>query len=271
MVNASSTPEGDQWAGGDAYERFMGRWSALIAARFLAWLGAPPGRRWLDTGCGTGTLARAIAAGERPAALLACDLSPAFVAHARRQHRGRVAVFFIADARALPLPPQRVDLAVSGIMLNFVPQPRTAVADFMRVTRRGGRVAAYVWDYGGEMEMLRLFWETAVALDPAAARFDERQRFPLCRPGALPALLRACGLRQVQETGLVVTCDFRDFDDYWEPFLGGTGPAPAYVAALSAARRGALREALRQRLSTTAAGTIRLRARAWAATGRLSA
>lgn len=265
----SPLPSSDRWAGSEAYERFMGRWSAPIATRFLDWLDAAPGRRWLDAGCGTGTLTRAIMAGQRPSALLACDFSPTFVAYARRHHPGVPAAFFTADVRALPLPPLAVDLAVSGIMLNFVPRPQTAVSELIRVTRPGGRIATYLWDYAGEMQMLRLFWDTAVALDPSAAPFDEGRRFPLGQRDALAALLRECGLREITTAALEITCHFASFADYWQPFLGGTGPAPTYVAALSPARRLVLREALRRRLPTAPTGAIILHARAWAAAGRI--
>jgi hypothetical protein len=149
---------------------------------------------------------------------------------------------------------------VSGLVLNFVPDPAAAVAEIRRATR--GTFGAYVWDYGaGGIGLLRAFWDAAVALDPAAAALDEAVRFPLCGEGALGA---AFG---VEARGITVPTVFRDFDDYWTPFLGGQGPAPAYLASLPEDRRVALRESLRERLPVAADGTIALTARAWAVRG----
>ncbi|MGH7632992.1 MAG: methyltransferase domain-containing protein, partial [Gemmatimonadaceae bacterium] len=160
-----------------------------------------------------------------------------------------------------------VDLAVSGLMLNFVPEPAAAVAEMARVVRPGGSVALYVWDYAGEMQLMRHFWDAAIALDARAAEFDEGRRFPICQPAALEALFRGAGLQQVESRHIDAPTRFRDFHDYWSPFLGGQGPAPAYATALSAAQRAALREEIRSRLPTAADGSIALVARAWAVRG----
>jgi hypothetical protein len=136
-----------------------------------------------------------------------------------------------------------------------------------RRLRLGGFVACYVWDYGDGMEFLRRFWDEAIALDPQAAGLDEGRRFPLCQPDALAASFQATGLARVETGALEIETDFTDFDDYWTPFLGGTGPAPSYVASLDAARRELLEQRLRQRLRPGAGGRMRLRARAWAVRG----
>jgi hypothetical protein len=135
------------------------------------------------------------------------------------------------------------------------------------VARAGGTVGAYVWDYGDGMEMIRSFWDAAVALDPAAAELDEGPRFPLCRPGPLRGLWEEAGLRAVEVRGIAVPTRFRDFDDFWEPFLGGQGPAPGYCLALPPERREALRERLRRALPAAADGSLELSARAWAVKG----
>ncbi len=252
----------DVWAVSTAYEAYVGRWSRLVAAAFLSWLDVPPGRRWLDVGCGTGALTAAVAATAEPADLLGVDPSAGFVAAARVSHPG--SAFVVGDAQALPLPRGRVDATVSGLALNFVPDPGRAVAEFARVTAAGGVVAAYVWDYAEGMAMMRSFWDAAVALDPAAAALDEGRRFPLCRPEPLARLWAAAGLDHVTVRPLDVPTVFSDFDDYWKPFLGGQGPAPGYVRSLPEERRGALRESLRSRFPE---GTITLSARAWAVRG----
>ena len=136
-----------------------------------------------------------------------------------------------------------------------------------RVTRAGGRVAAYVWDYAGRMELMRRFWEAAAALDPAAASLDEGRRFPVCRPEPLARLFGDAGLAEVEVRPIEVPTRFRDFDDYWAPFLGGQGPAPGYAMALDEPRRAMLREELRARLPAASDGSIPLVARAWAARG----
>ena len=252
----------DVWAAGDAYEAYVGRWSRLVAAAFLSWLDVPPGRRWLDVGCGTGALTAAVVAEAGPAAVVGVDPSAGFVASARISFPQ--AAFVVGDAQALPLPAGHADVTVSGLALNFVPDPGRAVAEFARVTAAGGVVAAYVWDYAEGMGLMRAFWDAAVALDPAAAALDEGQRFPLCRPEPLARLWASAGLDDVTVRPLDVPTVFTGFDDYWRPFLGGQGPAPGYAMSLSEERRLALRELLRSRLPD---GTIALTARAWAVRG----
>ena len=140
-----------------------------------------------------------------------------------------------------------------------------------RVARPDGRVAAYVWDYTGGMELIRRFWDAAAALDPAAADLDEGRRFPLCQPEPLAGLFRDAGLAEVAVRPIQVPTVFRDFDDYWTPFLGGQGPAPGYVLSLDGAGRAALREELATRLPAAADGSIALAARAWAVAGTAAA
>jgi SAM-dependent methyltransferase len=252
------------WEVGDAYEPYVGRWSRLVAREFLAWLAVPPGSRWLDVGCGTGALTQTILELASPGEVKGVDPSEGFVAYARQQTTDARASFEVADARALPFEAASYDTAVAGLVLNFVPQPSQGIAEMARVTRPGGTVAAYVWDYAGQMQLMRHFWDAAAALDPAAGELDEGRRFPLCRPGQLAALVEAAGLAHVEVRAIDVPTHFRDFDDYWRPFLGGQGPAPGYAMGLDEERRAALRERLRSRLPTAADGTIRLLARAWA-------
>jgi hypothetical protein len=136
-----------------------------------------------------------------------------------------------------------------------------------RVAAPSGTVAAYVWDYAEGMRLMRAFWDAAAALDPAAASLDEGRRFPLCRPEPLARLFAAAGLREVATRAIDVPTVFRDFDDYWDPFLGGQGPAPAYCVGLAEDARTALRERLRTSLPVAPDGRIRLTARAWAVRG----
>lgn len=253
---------GQVWASGEAYERYVGRWSRLVARELLDWLDVAPGARWLDVGSGTGALSATILAAAEPAAVTGIDPSEPFVALARSSTAG--AEFVVADARELPFADGAFDAVVSGLVLNFVPEPERAAAEMARVAASGGTVAAYVWDYAGEMQLMRYFWDAAAELDPAARELDEGLRFRL----SLEALWRDAGLTAVEARAIDVPTVFEDFDDYWSPFLGGQGPAPAYVAALDDDRRTALRERLRSSLPVEADGTIRLLARALAARGK---
>jgi SAM-dependent methyltransferase len=245
----------------------MGRWSRLLAPQFLDWLNVPAGRRWLDVGCGTGRLTQAILARAAPQRILAVDRSEGFIAFAREHQGDPRAEFRVGDAQSLPVESAAYEAAVSGLVLNFVPQPERAVAEMARAVGPEGTIGIYLWDYGGKMQMLRHFFIAAAALDPAAYELDEGRRFPLCQPEPLRLLLQAAGLRAVEVRPIEIAMDFRDFDDFWTPFLGGQGAAPAYVQTLTAEQQAALRERLRQSLPTAVDGSIPLVARAWAAKG----
>ena len=258
---------GEAWGSGDAYEPYVGRWSRLVAERFVAWLGPAAGERWLDVGCGTGALAEAVLTAARPAAVLAVDRSPAYAAHAARRLAGGPVAVAVADGAALPVCDGSVDRVVSGLVLNFLPDPAGAMAAMRRACRVGGLVAAYVWDYADGMQPIRLFWEAAEALDPAAAELDEGRRFSLCHPDRLAELLAAAGLTEIESVPITVPTRFRDFDDYWRPFLGGQGPAPGYCVRLADDDRQRLRERLRSTLPRAGDGSIPLSARAWAIRG----
>ena len=256
----------DRWTSGEAYERYVGRWSRLVAREFLTWLNAPAGGRWLDVGCGTGELSRAITGMTSPGSVTGIDPSEQFVLHAGRR-AGNEIEFRVGDAQALPFDDGCFDATVSGLVLNFVPDPSRGAGEMARVTRRGGIVGSYVWNYVGEMQFMRHFWDTAVAIDPAAADLDERGRFTICRPERLAQLFEAADIRNVETCAIDVPTHFRDFEDYWSPLLGGQGPAGAYAMSLSEERRAALRDRIRARLPTQGDGSIRLVAKAWAVRG----
>ena len=257
----------DIWAHGNAYEHFMGRWSRLVAPRFVRWLHAPADRRWIDAGCGSGALTSAILDLAAPASVLAVDPSAGFVEGAKQRvedDRVRFAVMSAEDLVA-----DSADVVVSGLMLNFTRDPTVAVTAMARAAP-GGMVGAYVWDYGGRMEMLRMFWDVAVSLDASAIDRDESHLFEICEPGALAALWAQVGFSDVRAGSLEITMEFRDFDDLWQPFLGGTGTAPAYVATLDDGARERLRDGLERIVHADADGQVRLPARAWAVCGRVS-
>lgn len=258
----------DTWERGSPYEQYVGRWSRQVAPAFLAWLDLPSGLRWLDVGCGTGALAEAILAHCEPRSVTGVEPSEGFLTQARERLGDRVQLQ-AGHAGALPLADASVDAVVSGLVLNFVPDLSAALREMARVSADGGTVAAYVWDYAGRMELMRHFWDAAVRLDPAAAALDEGLRFPLCRPEALEAAFRAAGFTDVGVTGLEIPTVFQNFADYWTPFLGGQGPAPAYAMSLAEEQREALRDALQASLPTRPDGSIALVARAWALRGRV--
>lgn len=257
----------DAWTSDQAYEPYVGRWSRVVAPRFLQWLSAGPRSAWCDIGCGTGALAQAILATEEPTRVLGVDPSRAYLAAARRGARGHPFGAAVGLATAIPVQDAVFERVVSALMLNFVPRPNEAVAEMRRAARRGGMIAAYVWDYADGMQLIRKFWDAATALDPAAVELDEARRFPLCRPERLRALFVSAGLVDVGVTSIEVPTVFADFDDMWQPFIGGQGPAPGYCAALPENRRNALRDQLRGMLPAGADGTIPLTARAWAVRG----
>jgi SAM-dependent methyltransferase len=257
----------DVWAVARLYDRYMGDWSRPVAARFVDWLDPGEGLRWLEVGCGTGALTEAVAA-RRPALLVGFDRSPAFAHHTGASRAGPGRGFGVADAQALPLAGASVDVVVSGLVLNFVPDPGCGLAEMARVARPGGTVAGYVWDYADGMRLLCHLWTAAVALDPAAAAHDEATRFPLCRPEPLAELWRGAGLRDVLVEPVEVARALPTVDDVWAPFLGGQGPAPAYVTSLPEERRAALRDRFAAELPVAPDGSVTLTARAWAVRGR---
>ena len=156
----------DAWDSGSAYEPYVGRWSRLVARKFLGWLAVPAGRRWLDVGCGTGALVETILALSAPREVEGIDPSPAYVTFARDRVNDPRVGFEVGDAQALQAASATFDAVVAGLVLNFVPKPEQAVSEMVRVTRPGGVVAAYVWDYAEGMQMMRHFWDAAGALDP---------------------------------------------------------------------------------------------------------
>lgn len=257
----------DVWASGDSYERYVGRWSRLIARDFIRWLAVPENSDWLDVGSGTGALSQTILDMKNPRNVKGIDRSEGFVQTARGNVNDARVEFDVGDARELPVVSDTYDVAVSGLVLNFVPEPVRMVQEMKRAIRTGGTAALYVWDYAGKMQMMRHFWNAAALLDPQARDLDEGRRFPICHPDSLVALFREVGFSEIETYPIDINTDFKDFDDYWSPFLGGQGPAPGYVASLSDARRAQLRNRIYDSLPFALDGSIPLVARAWAVKG----
>ncbi len=256
----------EKWASGDAYEHFMGRWSSKLGSLFLNWLQPPAEARWLDIGCGTGALTRAISSHRRSKMVAGIDPSLDFLLYA--SHAAQSAKFANANALAQPFAANMFDLVVSGLALNFIPDPALALSESVRVTKPGGVVAAYVWDYAGKMEFLRYFWDAASALDPDAKPLHEGIRFPMCNPPLLTRLWLAAGLTDVAVHPLDAETVFDNFDHYWQPFTSGHFPAPQYALSLDAEKRQTLRDHLQRTIPVADDGSVRLIARAWAIRGR---
>jgi len=251
------------WESGDAYELYMGRWSRMVAKEFLPWLEPAEGLRWLDVGCGTGTLSDLIINHYKPASLVAVDSSESFIESARMKLKQGVELH-VGNARDLPLEDDSVDITVSGLLLNFPASTEQALNEMVRVTVPGGRVAAYVWDYASGMEMLTHFWEAAVELDLMADVMHEGKRFADCNKPAMKQMFQEAGLQEITLKAIEIEQHFPDFEQFWSPFRGGQDPAPTYLMSRKEEEQEALRELVKARLPIAADGSIKLRARAWA-------
>ena len=267
MTAVAGARQSAMFSEADAYERFMGRWSRELAPLLVTFAGVRDGDAVLDVGSGTGALTAAIATHAPSSRIIGIDPAAPYVAFARTRHSGDRVRFEVGDARQLRFGDGSFDATLSLLVVNFIPDPAKALDEMIRVTRTGGTISAAVWDYGEGMEMLRVFWDEAVALNRAADPRDERH-MPLSRKGELAALWRARRLAGVSETPLTIRTRFSSFDDYWTPFLDKQGPAGAYVASLPAAEREQLRLRLHKRLNPDGANapTV-LSARAWAVRG----
>jgi trans-aconitate methyltransferase len=251
---------------GDPYERYMGRWSRPLALRLLAWLAQRHGQRWLDVGCGTGALCTAILDHAAPARVMGIDPSDEMLAAARAS-LGTRAELHRASAESIPLGDDAVDVTVSSLVLQALPDAPRALLEMTRVTRGGGIVAAAVWDYALRARFIRLFWDAAASADSRAAALDEAARHPLCQPEPLTALFAGAGLQGVRTGSIEIETRFANFDDCWQALLHGQGAAPDYMAGLDEPARQRLRKALRSRMPVGPGGATSLAARAWVVRG----
>ncbi len=243
----------------EAYDRFMGRYSLLLAPQLADLAGVRRGQRVLDVGCGPGSLTAELVKRLGPAAVAAVDPSQPFVAAARARNPG--ATVLLASAEQLPFPDHAFDAALAQLVVHFMSDPVAGLAEMARVTRRDGVVAACVWDHAGGQGPLSLFWQVARELDPEV---DDESLLAGTRQGHLGELFAAAGLREVEETILSAGLEHPSFDEWWEPFTRGVGPAGSYAASLDPERQAELRERCRTLLP---AAPFVLTARAWAARG----
>jgi SAM-dependent methyltransferase len=221
------------WTHAAEYEAHIGRWSRIAARQFVAWLSVRPGSRWLDAGCGTGALTQAIVDLAMPVSVTGVDASAPFIELARERVFDERASFVVGDACALSMRTRSYEAAVAGLLLQSVGDPSVAVAELARVLGPGDVAGAYVWDFAGEMQLLRRFWDAAIAIDPAAALHDVGARYAMCRPEVLLALFQG---------------------------------AAQYMASLTPAAQGTIRDRVRASIPSSEA-PFELVARAWAVRG----
>jgi SAM-dependent methyltransferase len=253
----------DSWTSGQSYEHYMGRWSRVIAEKFVDWVDPPANADWLEVGCGTGALTKTILSNAAPCTILATDLSDGFVTYVQDENRDGRVRFEVADAMQLPCPDASKDIVTSALVLNFVPDKQKAFAEMRRVLRPGGLAAFYVWDYpGGGMGFIDAFWKAAAEIDARAAELDEGPRFPFCQKSGLDELCQSAGLHAAKIEALEAETVFPDFEALWHPFTLGVGPAPGYVSSLTIEHQSELKARLATKLGSDE--PISLPARAWA-------
>jgi SAM-dependent methyltransferase len=249
-------------ASADVYAKHVGRYGSALADELIDFAGVGRGASVLDVGCGPGALTEALALVVGAENVTAVDPSASFVAACRE--RVPEALVLQGTAEALPVRDGSFDAVLSQLVLNFLADAEAGVRQMAAAATAGGVVAACVWDYAGEMQMLRVFWDAALALDTDAP--DEGKTMSFCSPAELADLWKRCGLEDVATGALIVSAQYDDFDDYWRPFPAGVAPSGAYCASLPPERQAALRDECRRRLGDPK-GKFALTARAWAVRG----
>jgi SAM-dependent methyltransferase len=256
---------------GAAYEFWLGRWTRELSVPMLDFLKPPPNGALLDVGCGTGSLARAMAARWPGRRVCGIDSSASYVEFARQQGGNGATEFETGDATNLPYPDGAFAACAAQLVINFIKDADRALAEMIRVTQPGGAVAASVWDFRGGLVFQRMFWDTAAGIDPAAnAARDRLFSAPLALPDGLAGLFERSGLCRIERASLTIRMDYANFDDYWQPLHGGQGPVGTYFAGIDPALRGKIESAVRAAyLSGAPDGARSLTATAWAVRGEV--
>lgn len=251
----------------EAYELRIGRWSRLVANQFLDWLTPAPGLDWLDVGCGRGALSSAILERCNPKSLAGIDPQEEVVRDAQAASNDPRAAYHCVDAQDMPFDDAIFDVVVSGLVINFIEDQPKALSEMKRVLRPGGQVAGYVWDFAGDMELFRVFWDSARALDAEAVKHDHGTLYADCRPEPLGELFLHAGFEKVEVSGIAVEISYEDFGEFWQPLLIGTGGIPQYAQSLSEDALAAFAAKVREAISFRPDGSFTLKGRAWAVRG----
>ena len=251
-------------ASADAYDRLVGRYAPSLASALIEFTGVEQGMRALDVGCGPGALTAALADRLGPGSVCGAEPSEPFAEACRARLPGVEVVS--AAAEALPFGDRSFDVTLSQLVVNFMRDSQKGVLEMARVTRPGGVVASCVWDYAGEMTLLRAFWDAAAEVEPDRAGADEGAIMRWCGEGELAELWEWAGLREVRSGTLVARAAYEGFEDLWSPLLTGVAPSGAFVKSLDEDRRAALHDAFRRRLGV-GEEPFELTARAWVAAG----
>jgi ubiquinone/menaquinone biosynthesis C-methylase UbiE len=252
------------WNDAVGYEAYVGHWSRAIAPRFLAWLALPAGLSWLDVACGTAALTSAILAGCDPERVVALDASADYLASAQQSCRDSRVRFVVGNANVLSFLSATFDVAVSGFALNFIAFDR-ALAEQHRVVRPGGTMAAYVWDYAGEYQFARCFWDAALTIDPRAAAYDPGRKATICREENLRQALLAAGCTEVETCVFDDSGEFPSREAYWHTFDGRQGSTFEYLSLLTDEQRSHLKASLLAAMNPH--GPVKLKIRALAVKG----
>jgi SAM-dependent methyltransferase len=252
------------WNDAVGYEAYVGHWSRALAPRFLDWLALPAGLRWLDVACGTGALTSAILAHCDPEEVVGVDTSADYLASAQANCRDPRVRFLVGDANVLSFPSTSFDVSVSALALNFIAFDRS-LAEQHRVVRPGGTIAAYVWDYAGEYEFARRFWDAALSIDSRAAAHDPGRNAAICREQNLREALVAAGCGGVETCVLDDSGEFPSREAYWRAFDGRQGSTSEYFALLTDQERLRLKDAVFSTMPPH--GPVKLKVRALAVKG----
>ena len=258
----------NNWSSKLLYDNFMGKWSRLIAQKFLLWLRETNNvntKSWLDVGCGTGALTYEIANNFSPSHILGLDPSPEYLPNNTMQD---IIEFMVGNSSQIPVNGEIYDYVVSGLALNFMDDKAASIGEMKRVLKHTGCLALYVWDYSGQMEFLRIFWDAAGEIKPEAKKLDEGVQFPVCKKPALIKLFTESQLKEIKLTELIIDTKFKDIEDYWKPFLGGQGPAGSFLISLNESDRKLIKYKIMKHLGISKDEPINLKARAYAIQGK---
>jgi SAM-dependent methyltransferase len=264
-INLTGTTE--KWDNTQGYEMYVGRWSSLLSIDFVNWLNARSNLKWLEIGCGTGALTKAIAEKCTPSYLLAIDKSDSYIEKAKENVNSGNVSFLNIDINSCPLN-EKFHYITSGLVLNFVPKFGDMLRKLMNNLEPGGEISSFVWDYGGHYQPMRHFWNAACEIIPGSEKFDAGRNFDICTKENLIRLFEGIGLNDIQFTTIERIATFQNFDDYWLPIISAQGSVTEFISTLKEAEKEKLKEHLKRKLPIAFNGEIKLVISVLAAKGR---